>query len=240
MALEGPTILDDNDLPDDFTVVPILALQPYQFGFLSHKVLENDHEVLCEKIKSYNPYKSTTIAKISAFRNLPILRLLQDDVTRDFYSQGHCASRALCHLPTTLTVPARIDKHICLGCVFAVHHGCGYSHPDPIRKERLTCHLCFDQFGRAISGPKDVLYMSEKNRKDESKKDDSSKQPDFPLTQGSPAKNTRAMRPSLRIPTPQRIESIAKEPSPHQLKKWRLFDKEVVANNPRGGCLRFN
>jgi hypothetical protein len=58
--------------------------------------------------------------------------------------------------------------------------------------------------------------MSEKNRKDESKKDDSqeknlSKQPDFPPTQGSPAENTRAMRPSLRIPTPQRIESIAKE-----------------------------
>jgi hypothetical protein len=67
MALEGPTILDDNDLPDDFTVVPILALQPYQFGFLSHKVLENDHEVLCENIKSYNPYKSTTSAKIVHF-----------------------------------------------------------------------------------------------------------------------------------------------------------------------------
>jgi hypothetical protein len=76
-----------------------------------------------------------------------------------------------------------------------------------------------------------------KNRKDESKKDDSkkkdpSKQPDFPLTQGSPAKNTRAMRPSLRIPTPQRIESIAKEPRHYQLRKWLLFDKEVVANNP--------
>jgi Fe-S-cluster-containing dehydrogenase component len=74
-----------------------------------------------------------------------------------------------------LTVSARIDKHVCPGCGFAVHHGCGYSHPDPIRKERLTCHLCFDQFGRAISGAKDVLYMSEKNRKDESKKDDSKK-----------------------------------------------------------------
>jgi hypothetical protein len=85
-ALEGPTILDDNDLPDDFTVVPILALDPYyQFCFLSHKVLENDHEVLCENIKSYNSYKSTTSAEISAVRNLPILRLLQDDVTRDFY-----------------------------------------------------------------------------------------------------------------------------------------------------------
>jgi hypothetical protein len=108
---------------------------------------------------------------------------------------------------------------------------------DPIRKERLTCHLCFDQFGRAISGAKDVLYMSEKNRKDESKKDDSkkkdpSRQPNFPPTQGPPAENSRAMRPSLRIPTPQRIESIAKEPRPHQLQKWRLFDKEVVANNP--------
>jgi hypothetical protein len=40
------------------------------------------------------------------------------------------------------------------------------------------------------------------------------------------------MRPSLRILTPQRIESIAKEPRPHQLRKWQLFDKEVVANNP--------
>ena len=136
-----------------------------------------------------------------------------------------------------MTVTARIDKHVCPGCGFAVHNGCGYFHPGPIKKERLTCHLCFDQFGRAISGPKDVLYMSEKIRKDESKKDDSkkkdpSKQPDFPPTQGSPAENTRAMRPSLRIPTPQRIESVAKEPRPHQLRKWQLFDKEVVANNP--------
>jgi hypothetical protein len=225
MAIEGPSILDDNDLPDDFTVVPILALEPYQLCFLSHKIFENDHEVLCENIKSYNPYKSTTSAEMSAFRKLAILRLLQDDVTRDFYLQGHCASCALCHLPTTLILPARIDKHVCPGCGFAVHHGCGHSHPDPIRKERLTCHLCFDQFGRAISGPKDLLYMSEKNRKDESKKDDStkkdpSKQPDFPPTQGSPAENTRAMRPSLRIPTPQRIESIAKEPSHLQLRKW--------------------
>jgi hypothetical protein len=38
-ALEGPTILDDNDLPADFTVVPILALDLCQFCFLSHKVL---------------------------------------------------------------------------------------------------------------------------------------------------------------------------------------------------------
>jgi hypothetical protein len=59
MTLEGPTILD--------TVMLILALDPYQFCFLSHKVLENDHEVLCENIKSYNPYKSTTSAEISAF-----------------------------------------------------------------------------------------------------------------------------------------------------------------------------
>jgi hypothetical protein len=31
MALEGPTIFDDNDLPDDFTVVPILASSPTNF-----------------------------------------------------------------------------------------------------------------------------------------------------------------------------------------------------------------
>jgi hypothetical protein len=34
MALEGPTILDDNDLPDNFTMVPILALDPYQIVFI--------------------------------------------------------------------------------------------------------------------------------------------------------------------------------------------------------------
>jgi hypothetical protein len=33
-------------------------------------------------------------------------------------------------------------------------------------------------------------------------------------------------------PTPQRIESIANDSNPHQLQKWQLFDKEVVANNP--------
>jgi hypothetical protein len=96
--------------------------------------------------------------------------------------------------------------------------------------------------------------MSEKNRKDESKKDDSkkkdpSKQPDFPPTQGSPAENTRAMRPSLRIPTPQRIESIPKKPNPTNFENGNYLIKKLLPTIPATctqrtiggiGCLQFN
>jgi hypothetical protein len=184
ISIEGPTVLGDEVVPLVFTVVPIQALTWYTFGFFSHTVFENSIDCLCESLAKYQPPHSVSV---TTFRKQPLMRLLNETLKTTI--PGHCASDALCHMPTTKKLPADAKKHQCPGCGRAVHPGCGYKNPKLDRVERVTCHLCFDKFGRTMTGKDDVLYMSEKAKKppkdDENKADDSS-----PTDDVSPAKNT--------------------------------------------------
>jgi hypothetical protein len=225
ISIEGPTVLGDEEVPLVFTVVPILALTWYTFGFFSHTVLENSIDRLCETLANYRPPHSVPV---TTFRKQPLMRLLNETLKTIF--PGHCASDALCHMLTMKKLPADAKKHRCPGCGRAVHPGCGYKNPKLDKVERVTCHLCFDKFGRTITGKDDVLYMSQKAKKP--LKDDGNKSDDSSTTNdGSPAKNTRLNRPTgLKLP-PSRTPLFAfRESTPRRLE----LDDELDEKNPSG------
>jgi hypothetical protein len=170
---------------------------------------------------------------VHLFRELPLLRVISDEEDPiDSFTKVHCASDGLCHLRTTTRLPALIDRHFCPGCGKAVHSTCGYTHPDLIKTERLTCYLCFDKFGRAISGKDDPLYMSER------KTTEADVEPlnltDFPPTEGAPADNTRLRRPTGFVsPSKKTALFEPKAPSTRQLELWTEMDSAINSKNPK-------
>ena len=69
----------------------------------------------------------------------------------------HCAAHALCPKPPPL--PASVqDGWKCAGCGNLVHTSCTYLRTSEGRS-LMTCYLCFDRFGRVITGQSDPIFF---------------------------------------------------------------------------------
>ena len=78
----------------------------------------------------------------------------------DTFTVGYCAAHALCLLKGSDRPAALLLDERCPGCGEAVHLECGYLNPEaPNEVDGITCLLCFDKFGRPLSGSSDPDFL---------------------------------------------------------------------------------
>ena len=189
-------------LPASFTVVPVLALDTFNFGSFS---CANARNQKWEAIRSHLTDDSAmTPSTLNRFRRRPILRVVVGtsgiESPRAF-QKGYCASNSLCHMIDNPDIPAA-DKtaHCCPGCGEGVHAVCGYVNTaleDPI--DRTTCHRCFIKTGEVFNGRDDSLFIRGCNSQKQDKKQKKKPAPDQnkagPHDNG-PHDNTRGSNPT--------------------------------------------